>query len=55
MIMVDPRNPTVVDRTPKVTVTLDGVDYSYVNLDLDWFATLNRAESLAKPDVAMKE
>ena len=25
VIMADPRNPTVVDRTPKVTVTLDGV------------------------------
>ena len=55
VILADPKNPTVVDRTPKVTVTLDGVDYSYVNLDLDWFATYNRVESLAKPDVAMKE
>jgi len=55
VILADPKNPTVVDRTPKVKVTLDGEDYLYVNLDLDWFATYNRAESLGKSDVAMKE
>jgi hypothetical protein len=55
VIVADPKNPTVVDRTPKVKVTLDGEDYLYVNLDLDWFATYNRVESLGKPDVAMKE
>jgi hypothetical protein len=55
VILADPKNPTVVDRTPKVKVTLDGEDYLYVNLDLDWFATYNRVESLGKPDVAMKE
>jgi hypothetical protein len=55
VILVDPKNPAVVDRTPRVTVTLDGVDYSYVNLELDWFATYNRAESLGKPDVALKD
>jgi len=55
VILADPMNPTVVDRTPKVTVTLDGDDYSYANLDLDWYEILGKAESLGKPVVAMKE
>jgi hypothetical protein len=55
MILADPKNPTVVDRTPKVTVTLNGDDYSYANLDLDWYEFLGKAESLGKPVVAMKE
>lgn len=56
VILADPRNPMVVDRTPKVIVRLvDGVDYSYANLDLSWYEIYGKAESLGKPVVAMKE
>lgn len=55
VILADRRNPTVVDRTPKVIFTLDGDDYSIANLDLDWYEIYGKAESLGKPVVALKE
>ena len=55
VILADPQNLAVVDRTPKVTVTLDGDDYSYVNLDLDWYLLYGKVESLGNASVAMKE
>jgi hypothetical protein len=54
VILADPQNPSVVDRTPKVTVTLDGDAYSYVNLDLDWYEMYGSAESLGKPVVVTR-
>ena len=57
VILADPKNPTVVDRTPKVKVTLDGEDYLYVECLRIWIGLRHstRVESLGNPDVAMKE
>jgi hypothetical protein len=58
VILADPNSPSVVDRTPK-GMTAD-VDYAYVDWYgderyFDWPQVFNEVESLAKPQVAMKE
>ena len=58
VILADPKNPSVVDRTPKgMTVAGDNpyLDWYGDEGYFDWPHVFNEVESFAKPKVAMKE
>jgi hypothetical protein len=58
VILADPKSPSVVDRTPKeITANVDRayLDWYGDERYFDWHRVFNEFESLAKPQVAMKE